>query len=229
MAENLNDKIITIDGPGGSGKGTIAIRLANYLGWNYLDSGSHFRALAYVALQNKVDYADVPSLLKFLGELRLTSEFTNENEVSFKLNGKDVSAEIRHESCSAMASKIAIHGEVRQLIVKLQGDFLAEPGLVTDGRDMGTIVFPGAKFKIYLHASSVIAANRRHNQLKKSGIDVSLEEVLSEMKQRDMRDLSRKVAPLKVAPDAYFLDTDDLSIDQVFQKALMFIERDGKF
>ncbi|NQY42301.1 MAG: (d)CMP kinase [Legionellales bacterium] len=227
MSENLYERTVTIDGPSGSGKGTIAVRLADYLGWHYLDSGSHFRALGYLALKNNIASDDVPSLLECLHGLQLTCEFGSQKEPIFKLFGQDISSEIRSEECSAISSKIAIHQEVRQLIVNLQREYLTPPGLVTDGRDMGTVVFPEAKFKVYLHASPNVAASRRYNQLKMGGINVSLDGVLSKMRQRDVRDSSRKVAPLRVASDAYFLDTDNLSVDEVFQKILGFVEDKG--
>jgi cytidylate kinase len=220
----MSSNVVTIDGPSGSGKGTVAVLLAKYLGYNYLDSGVHFRALGYLALKQSVSSDDEPALIGLLETMQLQMSLNEDFSLNVTLNGEDVSTKLRNEDVANFASKIAIHKGVRSKIVDIQRGFLQGPGLVTDGRDMGTVVFPEAKWKIYLSVSLEVAAQRRYEQLKKQGINVSLGDVLSKMKQRDMRDCKRKVAPLEQALDAYFLDTDNLTVEQVVDKARLFIE-----
>ncbi len=217
--------VVTIDGPGGSGKGTIALKIAQILGWHYLDSGSHYRSLALLALKNGISANDSSKLIQLFDDFKLQSSIDSGSKVIFSLNNVDVTDDIRSEECGQVASQIAIHPAIRSKVLELQRDYLCPPGLVTDGRDMGTVVFPDAKWKIYLHASPEVTASRRFLQLKERGIDVNLEDILYEMEQRDVRDSKRDVAPLRVAPGAYYLDTDELTISQVVDKAVTFIQR----
>jgi cytidylate kinase len=215
--------IITIDGPSGTGKGTICHQLAAHLGWHFLDSGVLYRVLAYAALQQGIAFTQVQALVDLAARLDLRFDVdAAQNNVVF-LNHHNVSAAIRSEDCGQNASKIGAIPEVRQALLELQRNFAKPPGLVTDGRDMGTVVFPQAKLKIYLDASIEERANRRYLQLKKNGNDASLAQVIDELRQRDARDKARACSPLKPADDAVFIDTSGLSIVQVFDSVLKLL------
>lgn len=213
--------VITFDGPSGSGKGTISQILARQLGWYYLDSGALYRAVAWGALH----YAIVPESRSELNKLLATLQVEMKVQSTGKsaqvwVDGMEVSLDIRSEECSAMASKISAIPEIRAALLQRQRDMRKPPGLVTDGRDMGTVVFPDAQLKFFFVANAQQRAKRRYNQLKEMGIDVSLRDIERELVERDRRDENRDISPSKPAPDAVLLDTSDLSIDQTVETVL---------
>ena len=209
--------VLTIDGPSGSGKGTLAQRMAADLGWHYLDSGALYRVLAQAALQAKLDLADENALAELAATLPVTFQIEHER-LTVLLAGQDVSLLIRSEQAGNAASKVAALPAVRAALLQRQRDFRQLPGLVTDGRDMGTVVFPDAPYKVYLTASAEVRASRRHKQLKEKGIDSNLADLITEITERDERDQQRQVAPLKPAADAIILDSTALGIEAVFQR-----------
>ncbi len=209
--------VLTIDGPSGSGKGTLAQRMAAELGWHYLDSGALYRVLAQAALQKEIDLADESALAELAATLPVTFE-VEADKLTVLLNDQDVSLMIRSEQAGNAASKVAAIPAVRSALLQRQRDFRQAPGLVTDGRDMGTVVFPDAPFKVYLTASAEVRASRRYKQLKEKGIDSNLADLIKEITERDERDQQRDVAPLKPAADAIILDSTALGIDAVFQR-----------
>lgn len=215
--------IITLDGPSGTGKGTLCHKLAKHLGWNFLDSGAIYRVLAIAALQRKISFTDIDSLINIAVSLDLSFVANDNLDVSVYLDGRDVSQVVRTEETGQNASQIAALPAVREALLQRQRDFALPPGLVTDGRDMGTVVFPDAMLKIYLFASAEERARRRYLQLQAKGVSVSLHQVESELKLRDVRDTQRDHAPLKPAPDAVMVDTTGLSIAQVFANILQLI------
>ena len=215
--------IVTLDGPSGTGKGTLCHKLAKHLGWNFLDSGAIYRVLAIAATQHKISFTDVDSLISLAINLDLSFVADDNLDVSVYLDGCDVSQVVRMEETGQNASKIAALPAVREALLQRQRDFAVLPGLVTDGRDMGTVVFPDATLKIYLFASAKERARRRYLQLQAKGISVSLHQVESELKMRDFRDMQRDHAPLKPAHDAVIVDTTGLSIAQVFANILQLI------
>ncbi|KTD34234.1 cytidylate kinase [Legionella moravica] len=219
-----NVPVITLDGPSGTGKGTICHLLAKHLNWNMLDSGAIYRVLAYAARQKGLDFNDINPLIDLAVTLDLRFESSELNETKVILDNKDVSQPIRSEQCGQDASKIAVIPEVRQALLERQRDFAQLPGLVTDGRDMGTVVFPDAILKIFLYANEEERANRRYLQLKDKGINVSLAQVVEELVKRDTRDTARTHAPLKPAEDAVQIDTTGLSIVQVFNNVLKLLD-----
>jgi cytidylate kinase len=206
--------VITIDGPGGSGKGTISRRLALDLGWHWLDSGALYRltavaaAMAGVPLGREADVARVAAGL----EVRF---LPGPGGVRVLLAGRDVSAEIRSEEAGSGASIVAVMPAVRAALVDRQRAFRQPPGLVADGRDMGTVIFPDAGLKVFLTADLAERARRRHKQLSEKGIDVSLAALLRDMAERDERDTARSAAPLRPAADARVLDSTGLTVDEV--------------
>ena len=222
--------VIAVDGPGGTGKGTLCGRLASKLGYHLLDSGSLYRVLAYVAGKKNIPLDDINSLVEEAGQLDLAFERSGEL-VSILLAGEDISAQIRTEESGNRASKIAVIPEVRTALLERQKAFQKLPGLVADGRDMGTVIFQQADLKIYLTASQDCRAKRRYKQLKDKGNDVNvpqlLKEIAREIAERDERDSQREVAPLKPADDAIVIDTSDLDIDQVEAKVMMLIKERG--
>ena len=208
--------VITIDGPSGSGKGTVAGRLATDLKWRLLDSGALYRLLAFAAANHGVALDNEPLLSKLAAHLDV--QFvgaTNGKAASIILEGDDVTHAIRSEQVAAGASTVAALPAVRAALLERQRAFREFPGLVADGRDMGTVVFPDAPLKIFLTASAEERARRRYLQLKAKGDDVSLPRLLEEIRARDERDTQRAIAPLKPAADAIQLDSTELSIEQI--------------
>jgi len=214
-------KVLTIDGPSGAGKGSIAQLVAKRLGWHLLDSGALYRLTALSALKQGVSFDDEEALADVATQLNvsfLPSEFGE--PVKVILDGDDVTNEIRTETAGNNASKIAPLAGVRRALLQRQRDFLRAPGLVADGRDMGTVVFPNADFKVFMTASAEARAERRYKQLKAKGEGVRIATLLTEIEERDARDMGRENAPLKAADDAVTLDTTQFSIDEVFEKVL---------
>ncbi|MEH6470761.1 MAG: (d)CMP kinase [Halopseudomonas sp.] len=208
--------IITIDGPSGSGKGTIAKLLASELGLSLLDSGALYRVLGLAAVKRGIDLSDEAALEALALVLDVRFEVAEESDgVSVLLDGNDVSREIRTEDAGRAASIVAAIEPVRSALLNRQRDFARLPGVVADGRDMGTVVFPTAQVKVFLTASADERARRRCNQLLAKGFDANLGEILRDVQERDARDTQRAVAPLRPAVDALELDCTDLSVDQV--------------
>ncbi len=220
---NSQIPVITVDGPSGAGKGTLCMLLAEKLGFHLLDSGAIYRVLALAAIHHGVDTESEDALVPLATHLDV--QFIAEGDlVKVILEGEDVSRELRKEETGNAASKVAVLPRVREALLRRQRAFSAEPGLVADGRDMGTIVFPSAQAKIFLDASAEERANRRLKQLQDKGLDVRFDHLLSEIQERDDRDRNRTVAPLRPADDALLLDSTSLSVDEVVQKALEYIE-----
>lgn len=213
--------VITIDGPSGSGKGTIAGLVARKLGWCLLDSGALYRLLAFAARNHGVDLTNEEALKLLAAHLDVQFVAAGEGHGQrIILEGEDVTQAIRNEQVGAGASQVAALPAVREALLQRQQAFREMPGLVADGRDMGTVVFPDAPLKIFLTASADERARRRYLQLKAKGDDVSLSSLLEEIRMRDERDTQRAVAPLKPAADAIQLDSTELSIEQVLERIL---------
>jgi len=210
--------VITIDGPSGSGKGTVAVRLAEKLGFTLLDSGALYRSVGIAALRDGIDLRDHQQIAELARHLNI--EFGVSSPDSVWLDGEDVSLEIRTDIGSELASQIGAIPAAREALYERQLAFRKAPGLVADGRDMGTVVFQDAIIKIYLTARPEERAQRRYKQLIDKGIDASLPDLLRDLKERDARDSERPISPLKPAKDAVVLDTTDLHIDQVVEQVL---------
>ncbi len=213
--------VLTIDGPSGSGKGTIAQLMARELGWHYLDSGAIYRVLAQAALKHQIELTDDKALTELAQHLDVRFDFAG-NELKVILEGEDVSLLIRSEQAGNAASKVAAIPAVRAALLQRQRDFRQAPGLVTDGRDMGTVVFADAPFKVFLTASAEERAQRRYKQLKQKGIESNLSDLIAEISERDKRDSERKVAPLRPAEGALVLDSTELGIEAVFEQVRAF-------
>jgi len=207
--------VLTIDGPSGSGKGTVAQRVAKTMGWHYLDSGALYRVLAQAAIKHNIALIDEDSLAALAHKLDVTFS-VDADALNVFLEGEDVSTLIRSEKAGNAASKVAALPLVRSALLERQRAFRQAPGLVTDGRDMGTVVFPDAPYKVYLNASAEVRAQRRHKQLKEKGIESNLSDLVAEITERDERDSQRTVAPLRPADDAIQLDSTRLGIDAVY-------------
>lgn len=214
--------VLTIDGPSGAGKGTISRAVAKQLGWNYLDSGSIYRSLALATLKNKVDIENVDEVVSVAQAMLL--EFECEDELIVKLNGVDISSELPAETTGNTASIVAAYPEVRAVLLQKQKDFQRAPGLVADGRDMGTVVFPEAANKVFLTASAEERGKRRYKQLIEKGISANLVQITKEIEARDRRDQERATAPLKMAEGALYIDSSDLSIEQVIEEVLNLVQ-----
>ncbi len=217
--------VLTIDGPSGSGKGTVGQRIAAQLGWHFLDSGALYRALA-VAVLREPAVPDEAGVARLAATLDLAFEAQPDGHPARAwLGGREIGDELRGEDCAREASRLAAIPAVRRALLQRQRDFRRPPGLVADGRDMGTTVFPGAIVKVYLTASDEVRALRRYNQLKEKGFDVSLEKLLGEIRERDARDARRGASPLRPAEDAEVLDTSSLTIDQAVETILARLRR----
>lgn len=217
MNNHQHIPVITVDGPGGSGKGTLSHRLASYLRWHFLDSGAIYRLLALAAKRQGIAWDDEAALVKLAPRLEVIFESDSPRIV---LAGDDVTMAIRTEQCGAGASQVGTMVKVREALLERQQAFKKMPGLVADGRDMGTVVFPEADLKVFLEANPQERAKRRQFQLKQQGIDVSLDDLFTEIASRDKRDRERVVSPLIPAPDAMVIDTTTMSIDKVFEHVL---------
>ena len=212
--------VVTIDGPSGTGKGTIADLLAQRLGWHCLDSGALYRVLGLAAERRGLD----------LGVAEVLVPLASAMDVEFRdgrvfLDGEDVSEAIRSETAGSCASRVAAHGAVRAQLLEWQRSKAVFPGLIADGRDMGTVVFPDAPLKIFLTAGAEERAQRRYKQLKQKGLDVSLPQLAMEIRERDERDSNRSVAPLKAPLGALIVDTTSMSIDEVLERVLEAVRR----
>jgi cytidylate kinase len=210
--------VITIDGPSGTGKGTIAQKLANSLGWHFLDSGALYRIVAVGAEISGILDNNIKDLVGLSKVMDVT--FSEQFEGSISLNGEEVSGKVRLEETAEKASLVAVIPEVRKALLNRQLNFRQLPGLVADGRDMGTVVFPDAGLKFYLTASPEERAQRRYKQLINKGVSVNLRALLQDIASRDERDANRKASPLKPADDAVVIDTTSLTIEQVLNKVL---------
>ena len=208
---------ITIDGPSGVGKGNASLYLAKALNWHYLDSGAIYRLLAYQAQQSACDFNDINRLVDVAQSLDVHFEITAEDRAQTLLNGMPADQHIHTEDCAKNASIISKFQEVRAALVARQKAFLKAPGLIADGRDMGTFIFPDAPLKLFLTASAEIRAQRRYKELIAKGICVKMRDLLQDVKDRDARDQNRAVNPLKPAKDAIVIDTGDKTIAQVNQ------------
>lgn len=218
--------VVTIDGPSGSGKGSLAIQIARKLNLHLLDSGAIYRLLALKAIQQGVDLDDSDQIVGQLNDFNIRFVAGDELSVPY-LDDRDVSAELRQEGTGEAASKVARHAEVRQGLLGLQRSFLEPPGLVADGRDMGTVVFPKAQFKFYLYASIEIRAQRRYKQLISMGLSASIAHLQAELEERDERDLNRSASPLMPAEDALVVDSSLLDLAQVTALVLDHIREIG--
>ncbi|WP_125779980.1 (d)CMP kinase [Pseudoalteromonas rubra] len=217
--------VITVDGPSGSGKGTVCRLLAEKLDWDVLDSGAIYRVLSLAAIHHHIALDNEEALVPLAANLDVQFPIDGvTKKIKVILEGEDVTHTIRNEEVGAAASKIAALPRVREALLRRQRAFRSERGLIADGRDMGTIVFPKAELKIYLTASAQERAKRRYLELKDKGLDVTLDGLLSEIEARDDRDMNRKVAPLVPADDAIVVDTTELDAEQVFAKVITLVQ-----
>ena len=220
MQQNLPG--ITIDGPSGAGKGTVARIVADQLGWHLLDSGAIYRVLAVAIQHHQLDLDDEEHLIPMAAHLDVQFEINSKGEGKVILEGENVTDVIRTEEVGELASKVAAFPRVREALLRRQRAFSVSPGLIADGRDMGTVVFKQAPVKIFLTASADERAQRRFNQLKEKGVNVNIDRLLDDIRQRDERDQNRKVAPLIPAEGALIIDSTDISIMEVVNKILTF-------
>ena len=221
----LVKNIITIDGPGGVGKGTLAFSLAKKLSWNVLDSGLIYRLIGYLYLKEGIDTSK--KIISYINKSKIQL-ITNLNAgiCEIELNDKVLGKELRNENIASKASELAKEKEIRNAIIKIQRNaYDPEKGLIADGRDMGTIIFPEAALKVFLQASPEVRAERRANQLKEKGMSVIMHDLLEQIQQRDEEDINRKISPLKPADDSLVIDTSNLSIEEVEKRVMENFKR----
>ncbi len=216
--------VLTLDGAGATGKGTLGLRLADWLGWHFLDSGAFYRALALCALEAGLKPGDERRLVSLAESMELSFK-TRDGSARVFLGTREVTAKLRREEVGRAASINAAQPTVRAALLETQRTFLRPPGLVADGRDMGTVVFPRAPLKFYLTASQEQRTLRRHHQLKEMGLDASMAHIGSALSERDQRDGTRTAAPMRPAPDAIFINTTELGRDEVFACAERWVRR----
>ncbi len=214
--------VLTIDGPSGAGKGTVSRSVARHLGWNYLDSGAIYRSLG-IAIKNAGIELDQREEISELA-LKMDLSFQCHDSLQVFLAGQEITHQLSLESTGHIASVIAAYPQVRSALLQKQKDFRLAPGLVADGRDMGTVVFPDAQYKVFLTASAEARAKRRYKQLIEKGIDVNLTQITQEIEARDQRDRERATAPLVQAETALYLDSTALSIDEVVEKVINHVQ-----
>lgn len=215
--------VITIDGPSGSGKGTLSRMLARCLGYHLLDSGALYRLVALAAIKKGIDLDNEQAVSEAAAGLDVIFSLENDESAQILLEGEEVTDVIRQEAVSMVASKIAAYPGVRAALLERQRAFAIAPGLIADGRDMGTTVFPGARVKLFLTASAEARAERRYQQLRTKGESVEMEELIRDIRERDERDSNRAISPLKPATDAVIIDSTAMTIDDVFTKMLAAI------
>lgn len=223
MHLNTTAPVITIDGPAGVGKGTLAKELATIFSFHYLDSGAVYRVLAHKALKEGVAPNDVAQLVALANSLSLS--FPQSENFLAHIDGENIDADLRTEECSSLASKIAVISEVRQALLALQRGFQMPPGLVGDGRDLGTMVFPSAEVKIFLDASCEERAQRRYKQLIDQGISANFDHLFDSIRARDERDRTRSTAPLAAAKDAWVIDSTQMSIEAVVENSAAYVKQ----
>ena len=217
--------VLTLDGPSGVGKGTVASIIAQTLGWHLLDSGAIYRAFAIVASNNDIKIDDIDGLLKLANNFDISFKLNSNHEpLNVYLNNVEVSSELRTEKTAALASQFAKIESLRKVLLVKQRQFKKLPGLVADGRDMGTVVFPDAPFKVFLTAEVEERAKRRLKQLQETGIAGNISHTLAEVQKRDERDANRQHSPLRPAEDALVIDTTNLTINEVITKVMALIK-----
>jgi cytidylate kinase len=214
--------ILTIDGPSGAGKGTVSRLIAQKLGWHYLDSGAIYRALAIAITEKGLAIDEIDAIVNTAEDMDLVFQCDAKRHIT--LDGHDITEQLSFESIGNTASKIAAIPEIRAELLQKQQHYKQSPGLVADGRDMGTVVFPEAQYKVFLTASALTRAKRRYKQLKEKGIDANLSEITADIQERDQRDSEREFSPLIPAKDAVYIDSSDMSIDQVVEEMLSLVQ-----